>query len=94
LNNIAERLTVIAPSVFISLINVITCVIFERIAAFERSHTTNDETRRQFQKILIMQFINIAIVILLVNINAFDNGLFGLPILAGEYDDLDAKWYS
>jgi len=41
-----------------------------------------------------MQFINIAVVILLVNINAFDGGLFGLPILMGEYDDLDSKWYS
>lgn len=41
-----------------------------------------------------MQFINIAVVILLVNIDVFDGGLFGLPILAGEYDDLDAKWYA
>jgi len=69
-------------------------MIFDKIAVFERSHTTNDETKRQFQKILIMQFINIAIVILLVNINISDGGVLGLPILMGEYDDLDSKWYS
>ena len=69
-------------------------MIFERLAYLEGSHSTNDETKRQFQKILIMQFINIAVVILIVNINLFENGLLGFPVFAGDYDDLNSDWYA
>jgi len=41
-----------------------------------------------------MQFINIAIVILVVNINLFEGGLGGFPVFAGDYEDLNADWYA
>ena len=41
-----------------------------------------------------MQFINIAVVILIVNINLFEGGLLGFPVFAGDYDDLNADWYA
>jgi len=42
-----------------------------------------------------MQFINIAIVVLLVNLNLLDGPFLGfLPILNGEYNDFTAYWYA
>lgn len=42
----------------------------------------------------MMQFINIAVVILLVNFDTLDGPLFGfIPILNGEYEDFTAFWY-
>ena len=68
------------------LINIITCTIFEKIVFVEKRHTVNDETVGQFVKITIMQFINIAIVIMLVNFDFLDGPLLGfIPILNGEY---------
>jgi len=93
-NHYLQRATIIAPSIIISIVNIIICMIFERLAYLDGAHTTNDETKSQFQKILLLQFLNIGVVILLVNINIFDGGLAGLPILGGDYDDLSSEWYS
>ena len=93
-NKLYMQATIYFPSIVISIINIVACMIFERLAYLDGSHTTNDETKSQFQKILLLQFINIGCVILLVNINIFDGGLSGFPILAGDYDDLNAEWYS
>ena len=50
-------------------INIVACTIFASITTFEAQQTVNDETYSSFFKILIMQFINISIIILLVNFN-------------------------
>ena len=77
------------------IINMVACMIFERIVAFEKRHTQNDETIGQFQKIVIMQFINIAVVILLVNFKFLNGPLLGfIPILDGEYRDFETFWYA
>jgi hypothetical protein len=66
------------------IINIVTCMIFEKIVSFEKNHSVNDETKGQFQKIVIMQFINIAVVILLVNFDTLDGPFLGfIPILNG-----------
>ena len=92
---------VIGTSFVVVIIKIITNTIFEKIAPFEKRHTINDETKGQFTKITIMQFINIAIVILLVNFNMKLNTdgektlfLGFLPIFNGENTDFDAAWYS
>ena len=36
------------PALIIVTINIATCMILEAIAFFEKSHTTNDETKGQF----------------------------------------------
>jgi hypothetical protein len=41
-----------------------------------------------------MQFVNIAVVILIVNFRAFDEKVFGfLPIMNGTYPDFNSYWY-
>ena len=85
----------IGISVVIVLINIITCTVFEKIVFLERRHTVNDETIGQFQKITIMQFVNIALVILLVNFSGLTSNLLGfIPILQGEYHDFSQMWYN
>lgn len=75
---------VTGTSFVVVFINIATCIIFENLVFIEKRHTINDETLGQFQKITIMQFINIAVVILLVNFDTLDGDLFGfIPILNG-----------
>mmetsp|Transcript_1780 Transcript_1780/g.3133 ORF Transcript_1780/g.3133 Transcript_1780/m.3133 type:complete len:347 (-) Transcript_1780:1353-2393(-) len=86
LNYSLQNGMVAATSVVVVLINIITCTIFERFVSFEKKHTANGETMSQFQKITYMQYINIAVVILIVNLDVLegDAKLFGfLPILNG-----------
>ena len=94
----AQQALVIGTSSVVVVINIVICTIFELISKAEKHHTQNDETLGQFQKITIMQFINIAIIILLVNFNLgdmFDDVKIGHEsgFLAGEYTDFSALWY-
>lgn len=90
-----QNALLIGSSVVVVLINVITCFIFEKISFVERQLTVNDETKGQFQKITIMQFINIALVVLLINFNLIDGLFLGfIPILDGSYPDFTAFWYA
>lgn len=85
-NFLLEKSLVIATSVSIALINIISTFIFEKIVVFERRQTVNDETEGVFRKITWMQFINIAIVILVVNFGWLtDSWLNFLPILNGDF---------
>lgn len=92
-----QNAMIIGTSLVVVLINVIICVIFEQISKLERHHTQNAETLGQFQKITIMQFVNIAVVVLMVNFNlrALEGKmLFGfIPILNGEHMDFTVSWY-
>ena len=51
------------------VINIIMAMILSAIVSFEKNHTENDETMGLFKKLVILQFINIAIVILIINMN-------------------------
>lgn len=88
---------VIGSSLIVVMINVITCTIFEYIVAIEKKHSINEETIGQFSKITIMQFINIAIVVICVNFNFTDGDklfLGFIPIFNGAYSDFTAAWYA
>ena len=61
---------VYGSSLTIVLINTLICFIFEKISGWEKHHSQNGQTVYQFKKIVIMQFINIALIILLINFNA------------------------
>jgi hypothetical protein len=63
---------IIGTSVVVVIINIAVCTFFDKIVFFEKRHTVNDETMGQFKKITIIQFINIAVVILLINFNSLD----------------------
>lgn len=85
---------VIGTSVVVTLINMITCIIFEKMAIVEKKHTVNDETTGQFIKILIMQYMNIALVVLIVNMKLVNGKFLGfLPLFNGEYIDFNSGWY-
>ena len=56
----------LATSFTVVIINNIICFIFQYISRMEKHHTQNDETLSQFQKIMTLQFVNYALVPLLV----------------------------
>lgn len=53
-----------APA-FIAIINIIVSNIFKLVAPFEIYFTKNDETYSVFYKLTTLQFINIAVVLLI-----------------------------
>lgn len=70
-------------------------MIFEILAKFERKHTINEETISQFSKITLVQFINVAIIVICVNFEFLEDDFLGfIPIFNGEYPDFTAKWYA
>ena len=89
-----QQSMVVGTSLVVVVINILTCTIFERIVFIEKRHTINDETQGQFTKITLMQFTNIAIVILVINFGFLDGDFLGfLPIFNGKYTDFSADWY-
>lgn len=77
------------------MINVVACIFFELIAKFERKHTINEETISQFSKITIIQFINVALIVICVNFDFLEGPFLGfIPIFNGEYTDFTVKWYA
>ena len=76
-------------------INMITTQVFESIVQFEKHLTINNETMGVFQRIIFLQYANIALVVLLININLIDGKLLGfIPLLNGEYHDISTQWYA
>jgi hypothetical protein len=45
---------VVGTALVVTVINIITNTIFEKIVFVEKKHTINDETAGQFTKILLM----------------------------------------
>lgn len=81
-----------APMVIV-IINSVVPIIFDLLGKFEGHKTKTEETLRTFEKVTLMQYFNIAIVLLLVNMNMGIEFLGGFPILAGEYKDFGVDWY-
>jgi len=89
----SQKFIVIGTSLVVVIINIIICIIFEQISKLEKHHTQNDETLAMFNKITIMQFINISFIMLIINFN-FEkipgfNLLGVIPLLQGEYNDFN-----
>ena len=80
-----------APLVIV-IINSVVPIIFDLLTSVEGHKTKTKETMRTFEKVTLMQYFNIAIVLLLVNMNlGISTG--GFPILAGEYSSFGVDWY-
>jgi hypothetical protein len=82
---------------------VVASTVFIYSVVIERNHTVNDETMGQFKKLTILQFINIGLIILIINIDiglaVDENGdkelfLGFLPIFNGTYGEFNSEWYS
>lgn len=94
INYAIQKSMVVGTALVVTVINIVTNTIFEKIVFVEKKHTINDETSGQFTKILLMQFINIAVVILVVNMQLVKGRLFGfLPLFNGQYTDFNSDWY-
>ena len=59
----------VATSLVVVVINVIASTVLTLSVFIERSHTVNDETMGQFKKLTILQFINIGLIILIINLD-------------------------
>lgn len=92
-----QNLIIVGTSVLVIVFNVIICYCFELIAKLERFGTLNNETRSKFRRITVMQFINIAVILLLVNFRVEDMRelrLYGQRlVLEGDYRDFSTQWY-
>jgi hypothetical protein len=86
---------IIGASCVITCINVIACMIFEMMISLEKKQTINEETTSQFTKITIIQFINVAMIVILVNFDLLEGNFLGfIPILNGDYQDFSVQWYA
>lgn len=84
-----QEMLILGSSMITVGINVTVIVIMEFMSKLERKHYLNLQTKSQFVKILIMQFLNIVVISLLVNMNVLRSSPFPdtLPILKGKYED-------
>lgn len=64
-----QQAAVVGTSLVVVVINIIASTVLTLTVGLEKSHTVNDETMGQFQKLTILQFINIAVIILIINFN-------------------------
>ena len=53
-----------APAI-IALINVVVSSIFKYTGPFEKQFTLNNETASTFSKLTVLQFLNVAVVLLI-----------------------------
>ena len=54
INYAIQRSMVVGTALVVTVINIVTNTIFEKIVFVEKKHTINDETSGQFTKILLM----------------------------------------
>lgn len=79
----------------IVVINMFIVKLFVTCSKFEKRETVNEEIQSKFIKMTVVQFINIAIVVLIVNFGIFDNKLFGvIHFFNGDYKSFDERFYS
>lgn len=76
------------------MINIVATIIFELLGKFQRYYTKNEQTLAIFGNILWLQFLNFAIVPLIVklNVNFPPVNMFGLA--KGPYHEFNQKWYN
>ena len=85
------------------MINFMLKIVFRSLAKFERYKSLTHETGSILTKLFVAIFINMAILLLLINANFQDIGVVSdisdwLPIggelfFNGKYDDLNRQWY-
>ncbi|CAI2374106.1 unnamed protein product [Moneuplotes crassus] len=100
---ILRTVITISVSFIVSMINFMIKIVFRTLAKFERYKSLTHETGSIFRKLFVSIFINMAILLLLINAN-FQSIKFvkdvsdWLPIggelfFNGRYDDLSREWY-
>ena len=78
----------------IVMINFVLKRILKMLAQFERRPTKTEEISASTIKMFIAQFINMGVIIILVNADInFTDLPSNFPILQGEYPDFNIEWY-
>ncbi|CAI2377567.1 unnamed protein product [Moneuplotes crassus] len=100
---ILRTLVTVVVSLIVSMINFMIKIVFRTLAKYERYKSLIHETESIFWKLFVSIFINMAILLLLINANFQSIGLIKdisdwLPIggdlfFSGRYEDLDRSWY-
>ena len=86
-------LTIISGAM-IGALNGICVAIFEQVPIlFEGCLTYQAQTAAQFKRIVIIQFIFIACILLFADFSLGEDGETGIPVLQGRYRDFDTNWY-
>ena len=76
----------------ISMVNVMLKTAMRMISVYERRHDKTDLVISNTIKMFIVQFINTAVLILVVNAQV-DGTPDWFPVLNGQYDDFTTEWY-
>ena len=96
----------IGASVMVSVINYILQLVLKRLAKFERFKTISGEVKGTVTKLFFAFFINIGILILLINANLQDTFVtiktiadslptsLGAIFFNGKYSDMNRYWYT
>lgn len=85
---------VIITGAMIGLINTICVVLFEIIVIFEKCLTFETETKAQFNRMVTIQYMNIALVLIFADFSlGYAKQGTGFAILQGNYKDFDTNWY-
>ena len=78
----------------VGLLNTICVEIFKIVVIFEGCRTYMEESLQQLKRIVAVQYINIAIVLLFAQFSfGYSADDLGLIILVGIYRDFDSPWY-
>ena len=98
-----RTIVTIVVSFLVTMINFMLKIVFRKLAKFERYKSLTHETNSIFKKLFIAVFINMAILLLLINANFQEfefvkNISNWLPIggdlfFNGKYNDLKRAWY-
>ena len=81
----------------IIIIKEVLKALFGFLITIEKNHSKSDDTISLFWKSTIMQFVNMAIIQLILgfHIDGFENFQFMgfIPVFQGKYKDFSAQWY-
>jgi hypothetical protein len=98
-NYAAGQSMVVGAALLVVVVNAVLNTVLRSITKFERHANRSDATASLSFKIFLAQFINTALIVVLVNaqldfikVIGLENGLFGL--FAGGFRSFVPKWYS
>lgn len=79
-------------SVAITIADYLFEKLLEYIDKFESPHTKTAALISTIMKIFLVEFINTAVIILLMNLR-LNVEIYGIPIIAGKYTEFSTDWY-
>jgi len=66
--------------------------LLEYIDKFESPHTKTAALISTIMKLFVVEFINTAVIVLLMNLR-LNVEIYGIPVIAGKYAEFSTEWY-